>query len=116
MQHYIGCSTRYLRPDNRCDCGLDGFLSTVFEPIATEVVADEELPKEDKQKADDGIIVRYTNWKGQTKVRRVKPTSMPYFSTTPWHPKAQWLIDIVDLETSKEKTFALSECDFVNTK
>lgn len=57
--------------------------------------------------------VRYTNWRGETRVRQIVPLKV-HFGSTNWHPKPQWLLNALDPEDGTVKDFALAGCDFVN--
>lgn len=48
----------------------------------------------------------YTNYKGETRLRKVTPLSI-HFGVSPWHPKEQWLMEVIDAETGEARTFAL---------
>lgn len=55
------------------------------------------------------LTIKYTNWKGITRTRRILPLYF-WYGKTSFHPKSQWLIGAVDLEEEgyKVKDFALS--------
>lgn len=57
------------------------------------------------------ISMTYTNYKGETAVRRIVPISVD-FGTTYWHRKPQWLLSAYDLDKEAHREFALSDCDF----
>ncbi|MEM1344815.1 MAG: hypothetical protein AAGI34_09580 [Pseudomonadota bacterium] len=57
------------------------------------------------------IIMRYTNWRGETAIRAIEPREV-YLGSTEWHPKTQWLMPAWDLGKGAERVFALAECDF----
>lgn len=59
---------------------------------------------EDKKRC---VLVDYTNWKGERRLREIKPIELEYTSTT-WHPVTQWLLRAKDMEDGKVKHFALS--------
>jgi predicted DNA-binding transcriptional regulator YafY len=54
------------------------------------------------------ILVRYTNYRGETSVRRIVPLRIR-FAATEWHPTEQWLMDAYDLDRQAERSFALSD-------
>ena len=62
---------------------------------------------------DDIINVSYTNWRGETKVRRVR-LGQVRFGTTDWHEEPTWLISAFDMDHPAQiwKEFDLSKCDF----
>lgn len=55
-------------------------------------------------------IVRavYTNWKGETEIRKFLPIYI-YFGSTEWHPERQWLLNAWDIEKDAEREFALKD-------
>jgi hypothetical protein len=63
--------------------------------------------------SDDEINVSYTNWRGETSVRRVLLSKIR-FGTTEWHPEPTWLISAFDLDHPSKlwKEFDLTKCDF----
>ncbi len=48
----------------------------------------------------------YTNWKGQTSVRTVKPLEI-WYGKTEWHPQRQWFLRAMDMGKNEERNFAL---------
>lgn len=61
------------------------------------------------------ISFRYTNWRGETRMRRVVNMGRPLLGRNDWHPEEQWLFDARDAETGEMRTFALKDCDFTAT-
>lgn len=61
----------------------------------------------------EAINVRYTNWRGETAVRRVLLGGIR-FGTTEWHKEPTWLISAFDLDHPAQiwKEFDLTKCDF----
>tara|TARA_R110000851_G_scaffold22626_15_gene67044 strand:- start:11 stop:340 length:330 start_codon:yes stop_codon:yes gene_type:complete len=59
------------------------------------------------------INVSYTNWRGETAVRRVLLGSLR-FGANEWHTEPTWLISAFDLDHPAQiwKEFDLSKCDF----
>ena len=57
------------------------------------------------------ITVRYKNWRGQTRTRKITPVRIR-IGATKWHPKKQWLLTAIDPEDGAEKDFALKDCNF----
>jgi hypothetical protein len=53
------------------------------------------------------VIVSYTNFRGETDNRLIKPLKI-WFGTNDFHSQPQWLIDVIDLERNVERTFALN--------
>jgi hypothetical protein len=54
------------------------------------------------------IEIDYTNWRGERRWRRIRPTGRIDFENNEWHPETQWLLEAVDVEDDKTKTFALA--------
>lgn len=60
---------------------------------------------------DKRIQVKYTNWKGNTRVRTIEPLDL-WWGSTEYHKEEQFLLSAVDVETQEVKDFALKDCDF----
>lgn len=56
----------------------------------------------------DVIYAPYRNWKGQVKMRRFKPQEI-YWGTTQFHPEAQWLFKVWDVDKDAERIYALKD-------
>lgn len=56
------------------------------------------------------VRIDYTNWRGERRKRDVLPMSI-YWGSTSYHPKNQWLLRAIDLESSSKslKVFALND-------
>lgn len=54
------------------------------------------------------VSLTYTNYKGETAVRRILPKSLRYGSTQ-WHPEPQWLLLATDVEKLADREFALKD-------
>lgn len=52
--------------------------------------------------------VRYTNYKGDTRIRFIVPYRI-WFGTTEYHPEPQWLVCAVDMEKNEQRDFALRD-------
>lgn len=52
------------------------------------------------------IKIRYTNYRGETAVRRIVPIQIR-FAASKWHPDEQWLMDAYDIDRQAERSFAL---------
>jgi hypothetical protein len=50
----------------------------------------------------------YTNWRGVASRRRVYPRGAE-FTSTKWHPEAQWMLIAHDLDKDAERTFAIKD-------
>ena len=64
---------------------------------------------------DQAITFTYTNWRGETSIRKAIPMGMEWGSTE-WHPEPGWLLNAYDLEKQAERQFALKDCDFTKTE
>jgi hypothetical protein len=74
---------------------------------AITVVPNTELPGVTR-KPYPAVRIRYTNHRGETAVREVRPQRV-WFGATEWHPEPQWLLDAVDVERGVERSFALRD-------
>lgn len=54
------------------------------------------------------VEIDYTNWRGERRVRCIKPLGAMRYGTTSWHPQPQWLLSALDVEDGVEKDFACS--------
>lgn len=61
-------------------------------------------------RASTAFLVNYTNWKGQTRLRRIRPLHV-HFGSTSHHREEQWLLKCIDLETDETHDFAISRLD-----
>src|SRR4051794_13334074 len=50
------------------------------------------------------VLIRYTNYRGETAVRRIVPLRIR-FASSEWHPAEQWLMDAYDLDREAERSF-----------
>lgn len=58
--------------------------------------------------ATRAIVIRYTNYRGETSDRKIFPNSIR-FAGTEWHPEPQWLLDAFDLEKHADRSFAMKD-------
>jgi predicted DNA-binding transcriptional regulator YafY len=54
------------------------------------------------------IEIDYTNWRGERRSRHVVPTGIS-LENNEWHPETQWMLEAVDCEDGKAKTFPLAQ-------
>jgi len=54
------------------------------------------------------VIIRYTNYRGETANRRVIPIRIR-FGSTKWHPEPQWLLEAFDLDRGADRAFAMRD-------
>lgn len=52
------------------------------------------------------VSVLYTNHRGETRLRSIRPVNL-YWGSNQWHPEPQWLVDGIDTEIDQLRTFAL---------
>lgn len=58
------------------------------------------------------VTFHYTNYRGETAVRRVTPKRV-WFGATPEHPEIQWFLDAWDHVKSADRSFAMKDiCDW----
>jgi predicted DNA-binding transcriptional regulator YafY len=60
------------------------------------------------QETDRVAVIRYTNYRGETTLRRIIPRAIR-FASTEWHPAEQWLLDAYDLDKGAVRTFAMKD-------
>lgn len=60
--------------------------------------------------AGETFEARYTNWRGQTAVRRLQAINL-WFGVTEWHPEPQWLLRAADLDREAVRDFALKDME-----
>jgi hypothetical protein len=53
-------------------------------------------------------VISYTNYRGETSVRRIIPKSVR-FGSTEWHPEPQWLLLAWDDDKQADREFALKD-------
>lgn len=54
------------------------------------------------------IKIVYTNYKGETALRRIVPKTI-FFGSNEWHKEPQWLLEAFDAEKEAIRTFALKD-------
>jgi len=54
------------------------------------------------------VRIIYTNWRGETSERKVKPIKI-WFGSTEWHKEEQWLLRALDITKDAERDFALKD-------
>lgn len=56
------------------------------------------------------IWIDYTNWRGERRIRRVRPQKLS-FTSNEWHSETQWMLFAFDLEADDEpvKTFTMAD-------
>jgi len=64
---------------------------------------------------DRKIKVMYTNYRGVKALRTITPKRIAY-GRTAFHTEPQWLLECYDHNREGPRTYALKDCDFVNTQ
>jgi predicted DNA-binding transcriptional regulator YafY len=54
------------------------------------------------------VTIRYTNYRGETAIRRIIPREVRFISTE-WHPEPQWVLEAYDLDRKAERSFAIKD-------
>ncbi|MEK6792762.1 MAG: WYL domain-containing protein [Nanoarchaeota archaeon] len=54
------------------------------------------------------VKILYTNWRGETAVRRIIPKEV-VFVATEWHPEEQWCLVAFDLDKQADRSFACKD-------
>jgi hypothetical protein len=54
------------------------------------------------------VLIDYTNWRGERRVRRIRPTGRLLFESNEYHPDKQYLVEAIDVEVEGLRTFALN--------
>ena len=57
---------------------------------------------------NEAVTILYTNWKGETSERDIKPIEL-WFGATEYHPEEQWLLRALDIEKNDERNFAMKD-------
>lgn len=56
--------------------------------------------------------IKYTNWKGETEVRKLEPLSL-YFGTTEHHTEPQWLVSCYDIDRKHVRHYSLDKMEIL---
>jgi hypothetical protein len=104
--------------DDEADAALASKMEALVMGVAAFVedadnAASEATKAQDKLLGKPPICFTYTNWRGETRLRR----AIPYFvwhRATEHHPEPQWIMCAWDLEKMEQRSFALANCDFTN--
>lgn len=56
------------------------------------------------------VTIIYTNWKGETAERTIRPIEL-WFGKTEYHPEEQWLLRALDLTKNEERNFAMKDIE-----
>jgi hypothetical protein len=76
------------------------FFATVHEAAAT--LGKLEYSNETELK------MKYTNWKGETTIRTIKPIKV-WFGTTEFHKGKHWFLKAIDIEKQAERDYAMDD-------
>lgn len=86
-----------------CDCGN---IARAAIAAAGEI-APPPVPVEQPTEGE-WVTLTYTNWRGETNERAIKPLRI-WFGSTEWHPEPQWLLTAIDKDKDAERDFALKD-------
>ena len=53
------------------------------------------------------LLIDYTNWRGERRVRRIRPNAIRFAASPPWHPDKTWLLTAQDMDTGEQRDFAM---------
>lgn len=56
------------------------------------------------------VQIIYTNWKGETAKRTIKPIEL-WYGATEYHREAQWLLRALDIEKDDVRNFAMKDIE-----
>lgn len=54
------------------------------------------------------VEILYTNWKGETRLRKIIPVDIE-FKSTDWHKDEQWILNALDVEKNEMRGFAIKD-------
>lgn len=54
------------------------------------------------------VTILYTNWKGETRYRKIIPISIE-FKSTEWHKQEQWILNAIDVDKDAKRAFAIKD-------
>lgn len=63
----------------------------------------------------DSIKVKYTNYRGETRVREIIPLNV-LFKSTRYHPELQYMLECFDVEKNEIRIYSLKDCNFTETE
>lgn len=56
----------------------------------------------------ESVLIDYTNWRGERRVRHVLPLEFSFMSTE-WHPQPQWTMTALEMGTKSTRHFAMAD-------
>ncbi len=59
-------------------------------------------------RAHENVHILYTNYRGETAHRTIRPGKL-YFGSTEWHPEEQWLLAAYDVGKQASRDFAMKD-------
>lgn len=103
------CGAAVPRGVDRCACG-NMHLDVLKARDADRPSSSEILDKMKTLLADAKAAVNivYTNYRGETRSRRIVPSKIEFMST-PHHPEAQWILHAFDVEKQAQRSFAMKD-------
>ena len=83
-------------------------MSAGPDPFNGRLTAQQPLSKQEQQTQIGAVVVVYTNYRGETALRKIVPKRI-WFGNTEWHPEDGWLLDAYDIEKGAERSFAMKD-------
>lgn len=68
----------------------------------------EEDKQEENFDLEKAVKISYTNYRGETGVRRIVPLKVEFLSNA-WHKEKQWCLIAYDLDKQANRTFACKD-------
>jgi predicted DNA-binding transcriptional regulator YafY len=54
------------------------------------------------------VSIVYTNYRGETRLRRIIPIKI-WYGSADWHPEEQWHLEAYDIEKQADRSFAIKD-------
>ena len=103
LREYVG-GERYARDYEYCNAQLAPKMRKALR-AALAARRTKVMPK---LRDATPISISYTNWRGETSVRRIVPLAAPHYGDSDYHSGTQWLLRAFDVGKQEEREFALS--------
>jgi hypothetical protein len=108
VEHAVGCTA----------CNLEIAMSAVDDALRGAEIVLQESGGREVHVADRvdhvptvtelaTITATYRNWRGEERIRTLRPLSLRWVAVTPWHPDPMWILHAVDTEKGEVRDFAL---------
>jgi hypothetical protein len=76
--------------------------------LSSRCTTHETIGDEAMSETKETVEIVYTNYRGETAVRKVNPKRI-WFGKTDWHPEEQWLLDAFDIAKQADRSFAMKD-------